>query len=210
MTFADRHIGPDSGAQAQMLKAIGYASLDALMDAAIPEVIRWHGSLNLPAAASEEETIAELRAIASRNKVTTSMIGLGYYGTFTPAVIRRNVLENPAWYTAYTPYQPEISQGRLEALLNFQTMVTDLTGLTTANASMLDEGTAVAEAMTLAKRASKSTSQVYAVDADTLPQTLAVLRPRAEPLGIELALVDLDAGSSLPDEFFGLHLQYPG
>jgi glycine dehydrogenase len=210
MTFADRHIGPDADAQTQMLKAIGYASLEALMDAAIPEVIRWHGSLNLPAAASEEETIAELREIAGRNTVATSMIGLGYYGTFTPAVIRRNVLENPAWYTAYTPYQPEISQGRLEALLNFQTMVTDLTGLTTANASMLDEGTAVAEAMTLARRSSRSKSNVYVVDADTLPQTLAVLRTRAEPLGIELALLDLDAGQELPAEFFGLHLQYPG
>jgi glycine dehydrogenase len=210
MTFADRHIGPDADAQTQMLKAIGYASLETLMDAAIPEVIRWHGTLNLPAAASEEETIAELREIAGRNTVATSMIGLGYYGTFTPAVIRRNVLENPAWYTAYTPYQPEISQGRLEALLNFQTMVTDLTGLTTANASMLDEGTAVAEAMTLARRSSKSKSPVYVVDADTLPQTLAVLRTRAEPLGIELHLVDLDSSAELPAEFFGLHLQYPG
>ncbi|MEV6851692.1 aminomethyl-transferring glycine dehydrogenase [Actinoplanes sp. NPDC051411] len=210
MTFANRHIGPDSDEQTQMLKSIGYPSLEALMDAAIPEVIRWHGRLDLPEAASEEETIAELREIASRNQVTTSMIGLGYYGTFTPAVIKRNVLENPAWYTAYTPYQPEISQGRLEALLNFQTMVTDLTGLTTANASMLDEGTAVAEAMTLARRASKVRSDVYAVDADTLPQTLAVLRTRAEPLGITLALVDLDAGDELPAEYFGLHLQYPG
>ncbi len=210
MTFANRHIGPDTDEQTHMLKTIGYASLDALMDAAIPEVIRWHGSLNLPEAASEEETIAELRAIAGRNQVTTSMIGLGYYGTFTPAVIKRNVLENPAWYTAYTPYQPEISQGRLEALLNFQTMVTDLTGLTTANASMLDEGTAVAEAMTLARRSSKVKSPVYVLDADTLPQTLAVLRTRAEPLGIELTLVDLDAGDELPAEFFGLHLQYPG
>ena len=210
MTFASRHIGPDTDEQTHMLKSIGYASLDALMDAAIPEVIRWHGSLDLPEAASEAETIAELRAIASRNRVTTSMIGLGYYGTRTPAVIKRNVLENPSWYTAYTPYQPEISQGRLEALLNFQTMVTDLTGLTTANASMLDEPTAVAEAMTLAKRASKSKSQVYVVDADTLPQTLSILRTRAEPLGISLALVDLDAGDALPDEFFGLHLQYPG
>ncbi|WP_250037534.1 aminomethyl-transferring glycine dehydrogenase [Paractinoplanes maris] len=210
MTFASRHIGPDNDEQTHMLKTIGYASLNALMDAAIPEVIRWHGSLNLPAAASEEETIAELRAIAGRNRVTTSMIGLGYYGTFTPAVIKRNVLENPAWYTAYTPYQPEISQGRLEALLNFQTMVTDLTGLTKANASMLDEGTAVAEAMTLAKRASKSKTMTYVVDADTLPQTLAVLRTRAEPLGITLRLLDLDAGDALPEEFFGLHLQYPG
>src|SRR4051812_21910921 len=210
MTFAARHIGPDSGEQAQMLKAIGYASLDALMDAAIPEGIRWHGPLDLPAGASEEEPIAELRAIAARNTVATSMIGLGYYGTFTPAVIRRNVLENPAWYTAYTPYQPEISQGRLEALLNFQTMVTDLTGLATANASMLDEGTAVAEAMTLARRVSKVKSAVYVVDADTLPQTLSVLRTRAEPLGISVVPVDLDAGEPLPAEFFGLHLQYPG
>jgi glycine dehydrogenase len=208
-TFATRHIGPDPDEQAQMLKAIGYGSLDELMDAAIPEVIRWHGTLDLPAAASEEEAIAELREIAACNSVSTSMIGLGYYGTVTPAVIRRNVLENPAWYTAYTPYQPEISQGRLEALLNFQTMVTDLTGLTTANASMLDEGTAVAEAMTLARRASRSRSNVYVVDADTLPQTLAVLRTRAEPLGIEVRPVDVDGGA-LPAEFFGLHLQYPG
>jgi glycine dehydrogenase len=207
MTFASRHIGPDSDEQTHMLKTIGYASLDALMDAAVPEVIRWHGSLELPAAASEEETIAELRAIADHNTVATSMIGLGYYGTFTPAVIRRNVLESPAWYTAYTPYQPEISQGRLEALLNFQTMVTDLTGLTTANASMLDEGTAVAEAMTLARRSSKVKSDVYVVDADTLPQTLAVLRTRAEPLGIRIELSDL---SDLPDAYFGVHLQYPG
>ncbi|WP_306207033.1 aminomethyl-transferring glycine dehydrogenase [Actinoplanes sp. RD1] len=210
MSFAHRHIGPDAEAQTQMLKAIGQSSLDALMDAAIPEVIRWHGTLALPEAASEEEAIAELREIAGRNTVARSMIGLGYYGTVTPAVIRRNVLESPAWYTAYTPYQPEISQGRLEALLNFQTMVTDLTGLTTANASMLDEGTAVAEAMTLAKRASKSKSMTYVVDADTFPQTLSVLRTRAEPLGIELRLVDLDAGEELPAEFFGLHLQYPG
>lgn len=137
------------------------------------------------------------------------MIGLGYHGTHTPAVVRRNVLESPAWYTAYTPYQPEISQGRLEALLNFQTMVTDLTGLATANASMLDEGTAAAEAMTLARRASKSKSPVYVVDADTLPQTLAVIVTRAEPLGIDVRVVDLDV-EELPAEFFGLHLQYPG
>ena len=209
-TFASRHIGPDPDEQARMLKAVGYGSLDELMDAAIPEVIRWHGALDLPPAATEEEAVAELRALAARNTVTTSMIGLGYAGTVTPAVIRRNVLENPAWYTAYTPYQPEISQGRLEALLNFQTMVTDLTGLTTANASMLDEGTAAAEAMTLARRVSTVESPVYAVDADTLPQTLTVLRTRAEPLGIEVRLADLDAEEPLPDEFFGLHLQYPG
>src|SRR3954452_12584880 len=209
-TFASRHIGPDPDEQTKMLKAIGYGSLDELMGAGIPEVIRWHGTLDLPPAATEEEAIAELRELAGRNTVATSMIGLGYYGTHTPAVIRRNVLENPAWYTAYTPYQPEISQGRLEAPLNFQTMVTDLTGLTTANASMLDEGTAVGEAMTLARRSSKSKSNVYVVDADTLPQTLAILRTRAEPLGIRIVLADLDAGGELPAEFFGLHLQYPG
>ncbi|WP_043515025.1 MULTISPECIES: aminomethyl-transferring glycine dehydrogenase [unclassified Actinoplanes] len=209
-SFTHRHIGPQADEQAAMLKAVGYASLDELMDAAIPESIRFRGDLDLPSGASEEETIAELRSIAARNTVATPMIGLGYYGTHTPAVIKRNVLENPAWYTAYTPYQPEISQGRLEALLNFQTMVTDLTGLTTANASMLDEATAVAEAMTLARRSCRSKSPVYVVDADTLPQTLAVLRTRAEPLGIEVRLIDLDAGADLPDEFFGLHLQYPG
>ncbi|MCO1617795.1 aminomethyl-transferring glycine dehydrogenase [Micromonospora sp. CPM1] len=207
--FADRHIGPGRDDERRMLDTVGYSSVDELMDAAIPEVIRWHGTLDLPAPASEREAIAELRALASRNTVAVSMIGLGYHGTHTPAVIRRNVLENPAWYTAYTPYQPEISQGRLEALLNFQTMVTDLTGLATANASMLDEGTAAAEAMTLARRASKSKSPVYVVDADALPQTVAVIASRAEPLGIEVRVVDVER-DELPAEFFGLHLQYPG
>ncbi|MFI7206579.1 aminomethyl-transferring glycine dehydrogenase [Micromonospora aurantiaca (nom. illeg.)] len=207
--FADRHIGPGRDDERRMLDTVGYGSVDELMDAAIPEVIRWHGTLDLPAPASEREAVAELRALASRNTVAVSMIGLGYHGTHTPAVIRRNVLENPAWYTAYTPYQPEISQGRLEALLNFQTMVTDLTGLATANASMLDEGTAVAEAMTLARRASKSKSPVYVVDADALPQTVAVIASRAEPLGIEVRVVDVER-DGLPAEFFGLHLQYPG
>ncbi|MGR6319644.1 aminomethyl-transferring glycine dehydrogenase [Micromonospora soli] len=207
--FADRHIGPDPGDERRMLEAVGYSSIDELMDAAIPEVIRWHGTLDLPAPASEREAIAELRALAARNTVAVSMIGLGYHGTHTPGVIRRNVLENPAWYTAYTPYQPEISQGRLEALLNFQTMVTDLTGLATANASMLDEGTAAAEAMTLARRASRTKSPVYVVDADTLPQTIAVIAGRAEPLGIEVRVLDVDR-DELPAEFFGLHLQYPG
>ncbi|MFI9638462.1 aminomethyl-transferring glycine dehydrogenase [Micromonospora sp. NPDC051925] len=207
--FADRHIGPGPDDERRMLEVVGHGSIDELMDAAIPEVIRWHGTLDLPAPATEREAIAELRALAARNTVAVSMIGLGYHGTHTPAVIRRNVLENPAWYTAYTPYQPEISQGRLEALLNFQTMVTDLTGLATANASMLDEATAAAEAMTLARRASKSRSAVYVVDADALPQTVAVLAGRAEPLGIEVRVVDL-AVEELPAELFGLHLQYPG
>jgi glycine dehydrogenase len=207
--FTSRHIGPSPDEQRRMLDAVGYGSVEELMDAAIPEVIRWHGTLDLPPAASEAEVLAELRAIARRNTIATSMIGLGYYGTHTPGVIRRNVLESPAWYTAYTPYQPEISQGRLEALLNFQTMIGDLTGLQTANASMLDEASAAAEAMTLARRSSKATSDVYVVDTDTLPQTLAVIHTRAEPLGIEVVTVDLDA-DALPDEFFGLHLQYPG
>ncbi|BCL17793.1 aminomethyl-transferring glycine dehydrogenase [Micromonospora sagamiensis] len=207
--FAARHIGPDPDSERRMLETVGYGSVEELMDAAIPEVIRWHGTLDLPAPATEREAIAELRALAARNTVAVSMIGLGYHGTHTPAVIRRNVLENPAWYTAYTPYQPEISQGRLEALLNFQTMVTDLTGLATANASMLDEGTAAAEAMTLARRATRTKSNVYVVDADTLPQTVAVIVGRAEPLGIEVRVLDVDA-EELPAEFFGLHLQYPG
>ncbi|MFF0820234.1 aminomethyl-transferring glycine dehydrogenase [Micromonospora haikouensis] len=207
--FAARHIGPDGDDERRMLDVVGYDSIDELMDAAIPEVIRWHGTLDLPEPASEHDALAQLREIAGRNTVAVSMIGLGYHGTHTPAVIRRNVLENPAWYTAYTPYQPEISQGRLEALLNFQTMVTDLTGLATANASMLDEATAAAEAMTLARRASKSRSSVYVVDADALPQTVAVITSRAQPLGIEVRVVDLDA-DELPGEFFGLHLQYPG
>ncbi len=193
-----------------MLDEVGYSSVEELMDAAIPEVIRAHGLLELPPAASEAEVLAELRDLASRNRVAISMIGLGYYGTHTPGVIRRNVLENPAWYTAYTPYQAEISQGRLEALLNFQTMVTDLTGLATANASMLDEATAAAEAMTLARRSSKSTSNVYVVDADTLPQTIAVVATRADPLGIEVRVVNVDDPDELPSEFFGLHVQYPG
>ncbi|MEH0928875.1 aminomethyl-transferring glycine dehydrogenase [Micromonospora sp. CPCC 205558] len=207
--FATRHIGPGPDDERRMLEVVGHDSIDELMDAAIPEVIRWHGTLDLPDPATEAETIAELRALAARNTVAVSMIGLGYHGTHTPAVIRRNVLEDPAWYTAYTPYQPEISQGRLEALLNFQTMVTDLTGLATANASMLDEGTAAAEAMTLARRASKSKSAVYVVDADALPQTIAVITSRAEPLGIDVRVLDVER-DELPAEFFGLHLQYPG
>ncbi|NLU78669.1 aminomethyl-transferring glycine dehydrogenase [Micromonospora sp. HNM0581] len=207
--FADRHIGPGPDDERRMLDLVGYASTGELMDAAIPEVIRWHGRLDLPPPASEHEALAQLRALAARNTVAVSMIGLGYHGTHTPAVIRRNVLENPAWYTAYTPYQPEISQGRLEALLNFQTVVSDLTGLATANASMLDEGTAAAEAMTLARRASKNDSRVYVVDADALPQSIAVIVGRAEPLGIEVRVLDLDV-EPLPAQFFGLHLQYPG
>jgi len=213
--FADRHIGPDAEAAARMLSLLGYDSLDALTEAAVPGSIRLTERLNLPPARSESEVLTELRDIAGRNRVFRPMIGLGYHGTFTPPVILRNVMENPAWYTAYTPYQPEISQGRLEALLNFQTVVADLAGLPVANASLLDEGTAAAEAMTLARRASKSSSPRFLVDADVFPQTLAVLQTRAEPLGIELALADLSSGgtegTALPEgDFYGVLVQYPG
>ena len=192
-----------------MLGRLGYASVDELMTAAVPEAIRWSGSLDLPEPTTEAAALAELRAMAARNTPRVSMLGLGFSGTVTPAVLRRNVLENPAWYTAYTPYQPEISQGRLEALLTFQTVIADLTGLPTAGASLLDEPTAAAEAMALARRASRAASPVYAVDADTLPQTVAVLTTRARPLGIRIQIVDLDT-QPLPGEYFGLHLQYPG
>jgi glycine dehydrogenase len=210
--FRDRHIGTDSAAQAAMLAAVGYASVEELVDAAVPPAIHVGPIENssIPPAASERETIAELRALARRNRVRRSMIGLGYYDTVTPAVIKRNVLENPSWYTAYTPYQPEISQGRLEALINFQTMVSDLTGMTTANASMLDEGTAVVEGMLLARRASGSSSNVFLVDADALPQTKALLRNRADAVGIELREVTLPEvlEGSFP-ECFGAFIQYP-
>ncbi len=208
--FADRHIGPDPAAAAHMLALLGYDSLDALTEAAVPGSIRLTERLNLPPARSEAEVLTELRDIAGRNRVFRPMIGLGYHGTFTPPVILRNVLENPAWYTAYTPYQPEISQGRLEALLNFQTVVADLAGLPVANASLLDEATAAAEAMTLARRASKSKSPRFLVDADVFPQTLAVLQTRAEPLGIELALADLNADQLPEGDFYGVLVQYPG
>ncbi|MGP6171591.1 aminomethyl-transferring glycine dehydrogenase [Microbacterium sp. A204] len=200
-----------------MLEALGLTDADApvetLMRQAVPAAIfapsTGSGSSVLPPAATEAEALAELRRFASRNTVNRSMIGLGYYGTLTPSVIQRNVLENPSWYTAYTPYQPEISQGRLEALINFQTMVADLTGLSTANASMLDESTAVAEGMLLARRASKSKSPVFVVDADAFPQTKALLATRASALGIELIERDLSGGEALPEELFGAFVQYP-
>ncbi|MDP9869981.1 MULTISPECIES: aminomethyl-transferring glycine dehydrogenase [Streptosporangium] len=205
--FATRHIGPADADQTRMLEAVGFASTADLVAVAVPEAIRAKDRLRLPPAASEPEAIAELRTLAGRNAVLTSMIGLGYHDTITPAVIRRNLLENPGWYTAYTPYQPEISQGRLEALINFQTVVSDLTALDVAGASLLDEATAAAEAMTLARRAGRAASNVFVVDADALPQTKAVLRTRAEPLGIEL--VDSDFTGELP-ECFGVLVQYPG
>ncbi len=212
MNFAQRHIGPSEDDQAQMLKTIGHGSLDELTSAALPAGLAMDRPLNLPGPLTEEQAQAELRRLANRNQVLTTMIGLGYYGTVTPAVIRRNLLENPAWYTAYTPYQPEISQGRLEALLNFQTMVEDLTGLPVAGASMLDEATAAAEAMTLARRAA-GRGRIFLADADCLPQTLAVLATRAEPLGIELVTAEItpELIAAQPDrELFGVLLQYPG
>ena len=207
--FADRHIGTDATAQAAMLAAVGYSSVDELVTAAVPASIAVDQTLrsSIPDAATEREALAELRALADHNTVNRSMIGLGYYNTITPAVIKRNVLENPSWYTAYTPYQPEISQGRLEAIINFQTMVADLTGMTTANASMLDEGTAVVEGMLLARRASGAESNVFIVDSDALPQTKAILANRAEAVGIEL--VELSLQGDLPDAF-GIFVQYPG
>ncbi|MDQ1606483.1 MAG: glycine dehydrogenase, partial [Microbacteriaceae bacterium] len=215
-TFAERHIGTDAKTQRVMLDALGYPSVDALVNAAVPSSIsvdafRSASASVLPPAATERETLAELRGLANRNRVNRSMIGLGYYDTITPTVIKRNVFENPSWYTAYTPYQPENSQGRLEALINFQTMVSELTGLDTANASMLDEGTAVVEGMLLARRASKSSSTVFIVDADTLPQTKALLQNRAAAVGIslvELPLADTEP-TDLPDGF-GIFIQYPG
>ncbi len=211
MEFAQRHIGPADPDQAAMLETVGYGSLDELAAAALPQGIT-DRELSLPDALSEDEALAELRRLAGQNTVATSMIGLGYYGTSTPPVIRRNLLENPAWYTAYTPYQPEIAQGRLEALLNFQTMVEDLTALPVAGASMLDEATAAAEGMTLARRA-RGKGSVFLADVDCLPQTLAVLTTRAEPLGIELVIAEVtpELIDAQPDgELFGVLLQYPG
>ncbi len=207
--FAARHIGTAVGdAQARMLDVVGYTSLDDMLADAVPASIREKLALALPDAVTEADVAAELRALADRNNVLTSMIGLGYYDTITPPVIRRNVLENPGWYTAYTPYQPEISQGRLEALINFQTMVEDLTGLPVAGASMLDEATAAAEAMALAHRTRRS-GDTFVVDADVFPQTLDVLRTRAVPLGLKVVAHDLS--QPLPDaDVFGVLVQYPG
>lgn len=208
--FATRHIGVSDADRAKMLAEVGYPTLTALIDAAVPSGIRSTSDLNLPAAATEAEARAELQELASRNTVAVPMSGLGYHATTTPAVIRRNVLEDPSWYTAYTPYQPEISQGRLEALINFQTVVGDLTGLPTANASLLDEATAVAEAVTVMRRvAGKGGRSRVLVDRDTLPQTLDVLRTRAAAVGIEI--VEIDVAEPLPeDDFFGVVLSYPG
>ena len=213
--FVERHVGPDEAEVATMLAALAgddadTHDLDSFLASAVPSAIRHDAALQLPPALDEAEALAALRDKAARNAPGVSMIGLGYSPTTTPAVIRRNVLENPAWYTAYTPYQPEISQGRLEALLTFQTMVADLTGLPTANASLLDEGTAAAEAITLVRRANRAAEPgPFVVDADSLPQTLAVVRTRAEAMGLEILVTDLDDG--LPDgDLAGVLIAYPG
>ncbi|MEO7325699.1 MAG: aminomethyl-transferring glycine dehydrogenase [Dokdonella sp.] len=205
--FVERHIGPNDAEIAQMLRTIGHDSLDAMTDAIVPAKIKSPEPLALPEAITEVEALAKIRAIADKNQVFRSFIGQGYYGTHTPNVILRNILENPAWYTAYTPYQAEISQGRMEALINFQTMCADLTGMEIANASLLDEGTAAAEAMTLAKRSCKSKSNLFFVSSGVHPQTLEVISTRAEAMGIDLHIGD-DAQAASVDSF-GVLLQYP-
>jgi glycine dehydrogenase len=186
--FIGRHIGPSEPEQAAMLTALGYPTRTAMIDNVIPPAIRRAAAMDLKPSCSEAEALAELRAIAAKNKVLKSCIGQGYYGTHTPGVVLRNIFENPAWYTAYTPYQPEIAQGRLEALINFQTMVADLTGMAIANASMLDEATAGAEAMTLARRVAKNKSNTFLVAGDCHPQTIEVVQTRAKPLGIDVVV----------------------
>ncbi|MGI8434241.1 MAG: aminomethyl-transferring glycine dehydrogenase [Nocardioidaceae bacterium] len=207
--FARRHIGPDAAEQSQMLEALGYSSMDDLLYAALPDSIRVAKPMELPPALSEVAALEALDSMAARNNALVAMIGLGYSGTITPAVIRRNVLEDPAWYTAYTPYQPEISQGRLEALLNFQTMVADLTGLPTANASLLDEATAAAEAMTLVRRSNRANASTrFVVDSAALPQTIAVVMTRAAAMGMQVDVCDVY--DRLPgDDIAGVLIQYP-
>ena len=208
--FADRHVGPRPDDIARMLERVGFDSLDDLMVAAVPAGIASR-TLDLPEPLSEYDAARELRRLADLNHPVESMIGVGYHATITPGVIRRNVLEDPSWYTAYTPYQPEISQGRLEALINFQTVIGDLTGLPTANASLLDEGTAAAEAMTLVRRAKRTASGPFVVDADALPQTIEVVRTRAEAMGIDVVVADpmlASKGTSVLRSTYVIHRGY--
>jgi glycine dehydrogenase len=202
--FVGRHIGPSDDDIKRMLSVVGQPTLEALIDAVVPPSIR----STTPLAVDEATMLQRLRLIADRNVVRTSLIGCGWYDCVTPPVLRRNVLENPAWYTAYTPYQPEISQGRLEALLMYQTMVCDLTGMDIANASMLDESTAAAEAMTLLHRTNGKRGERFVVDRDTHPQTIAVLQTRAEPLGFTIELASPD--DPIADDVFGVLLSHPG
>ncbi|MEO0443181.1 MAG: glycine dehydrogenase (aminomethyl-transferring), partial [Pseudomonadota bacterium] len=207
--FQRRHIGPQPSDIQFMLDQLGYKSLDELTHAVVPASIADDLPLDLPEAVSEEQALAELNAIAKQNHLMTSLIGQGYYGTHTPKVIQRNVLENPAWYTAYTPYQPEISQGRLEVLFYFQTMITELTGMHIANASLLDESTAAAEAMTLCHRAARGQKNTFYISKFCHPQTKAVLETRAKPLDITLAEFDETKAFGAWDDVFGVLVQYP-
>ena len=205
--FIARHIGPSPEDQQQMLSQLGCSNLQELTAQVVPKAIAMGESLDIVDGCTEAQALAELRVMANQNKVFKSFIGQGYYGTVTPNIIQRNILENPAWYTAYTPYQPEISQGRLEALINFQTMVSDLTGMEMSNSSMLDESTAAAEAMALCQRMSKSKSLCFFVDSDCLPQTIEVIKTRAEPMGVQVEIGD---PADFVGEAFGMLLQYPG
>src|SRR5437762_8444718 len=209
-TFVDRHIGPSADEVAQMLRELGFENLDALIDATVPKNIRLDRPLELPKAKSENEALAELRALASKNKVARNFIGAGYSDTITPQLIQKNILQNPGWYTPYTPYQAEVAKGRLEALVNFQTMVTDLTALDIANASLLDEATAAAEAMALCYHAvtGRSASNKFFVADNCHPQTSAVVRTRAKPLGIEIVTGNFSS-IKLDDTIFGALMQYP-
>src|SRR5688572_18980482 len=207
--FIRRHIGPGEAELKQMLQTLGASSLDEFIDKAVPKKIRARRPLELPTPMSERAALSYLRSMAERNEVFTSMIGMGYYGTVTPKVILRNVLENPGWYTAYTPYQAEVSQGRLEALLNFQQVIVDLTGLELANASLLDEATAAAEAMAMAKRLVKTTANAFFVDRDTHPQTIGVIQTRARAFGYDIVIGD-PAKDLKPESVFAALLSYPG
>ena len=207
-SFAQRHIGPSSDDVSKMLKILGFDSLEQLIDKAVPQVIRAEGGLKLPEAQSEYAALAKLKKIAQKNQVFRSFIGMGYYDCITPGVIQRNILENPGWYTAYTPYQPEIAQGRLEALLNFQTLITDLTGLEIANASLLDEATAAAEAMSMSYGVCKNKTNTFFVSQECHPQTIAVLRTRAEPLGINIVVGNHET-FDFSQPIFGAIVQYP-
>ena len=209
--FIHRHIGPSENEITQMLDKLGMSSLDELIDKVVPDSIRMSGELELPDSRTETDVLNQLRGMAERNQLAKSMIGMGYHNTILPGVIQRNLMENPGWYTAYTPYQPEVSQGRLEALLNFQQMIIDLTGMEIANASLLDEATAAAEAMTFCKRVSRSKSMRFFAADDCHPQTIDVLKTRAEPMGIKLVVGSLAEQQQMPDEaLFGALIQNPG
>ena len=209
--FLKRHIGPSKEDQSKMLKELNYKSLDDLIDNTVPEKIKFKGELNIGDSNSEYEALRKLRAISKKNQVYSNFIGMGYYGTYTPYVILRNILENPGWYTSYTPYQPEVAQGRLEMLLNFQQMIVDFTGMDIANASLLDEGTAAAEAMGLSHRLNKKDSNLVFVSEDCHPQTINVIQTRAEPMGLKVLVGKEDEVlDQLKEDLVCGILQYPG